>query len=382
MAKKIRYDDYPDRGEQRRHWRTEFSDRFPDEGSKPRVNKEEVERRRRNTLVALAAAGCVSIVLLGFFVTLVLLNVSQRPPQSEEESGSSAQQTQQTEQSTSPAKEELSFDKIRTAIAPQAALGGGSALNSFIKSAQDNDCGAAVFVLKTPEGSVLYPSELEEAQEGDILKKQYASAWDSIARAQKAGLKVIVALACFEDSTAPYTLTDAAVRYSQDTRVLWLDDYPDKGGKPWLNPFSAQAQNYLIALVKEVAELGPDAILLTGVQFPSGAQSLAAFPGEDSASAPTRNVLLLQFIKKAKTAAGKLPLLCEMDASAALQTSGAAIYGGSLWGASADVLVIPVSGSAELKLLEAAAPKGKAWLPQANINELEENTVAVLELGG
>jgi hypothetical protein len=364
LAKKVRYDDYPERDELRRRSYTDFSSRFPGETAKPRGTKEEREKRHNLTLTALAVVGCLGIVFIGFFVTTVLLAVSRQDPakitDAPDISGTIAPTVSATQ---NPA--EAALDKIRAMTATEAALGGGSALEKFLKDTKAANCDTAVFVLKTAEGSVLYPSALEQAKKGDILKKNYAAAKDSVAAAHKAGLHVIVRISCFRDSTAPSVLPDAAVRYSQDTRMLWLDDYPDKGGKPWLNPFSNEARDYLLAIIREAVAMKPDAVYLTGVQFPNGAQALATFPGENNANSPTRNVQLIQFIKDAKNAMGKLPLLCEMDAQAALQTAGAAIYGGDLWSAAADALVIPVSGEAEAKLLQNVTHGGnRRWLPQ------------------
>jgi hypothetical protein len=367
MAKKVRYDDYPERDELRRRSYTDFSSSFPGEATgRPRASREERERKQRSMLTVLAVVGCLGIVFFGFFITLVMLSVSRQEPSSSEPdvSNTVTQSPTVTEKPTA-----ITLDKIRAITAPEAALGGGAALETLLDDAKSANCGAVVFILKSAEGNVLYPSELEQAKKGNILKKSYAAAKNSINAAKQAGLQVILRISCFRDALAPALMLDAAVRYSKDTGVLWLDDYPDRGGKPWLNPYSNYAQNYLLGIIREAAAMKPDAIYLTGVQFPSGAQSLSTFPGENSPNAPTRNVQLLQFIKDVKTVADDIPLLCEMDAQAALQTAGAAIYGGDLWQSEADALVISASGAVELKLLQTAAPKGKAWLPQMKAAE-------------
>ena len=73
---------------------------------------------------------------------------------------------------------------------------------------------------------------------------------------------------------APYTDTSrtAAVHY-QDTDYFWLDAAAENGGKPWLNPYSDLAFQYLDGLLGEVEDLGFEQILLSGVQFPNGASS-------------------------------------------------------------------------------------------------------------
>ena len=74
-----------------------------------------------------------------------------------------------------------------------------------------------------------------------------------------------------------------AVHYNK-TQMIWLDNEASKGGKPWLNPYSQTAQNYLLEVVKEVKNLGVDAILLDGVQLPDLNSNVATFAGEGSVS--------------------------------------------------------------------------------------------------
>lgn len=87
--------------------------------------------------------------------------------------------------------------------------------------------------------------------------------------------------------------------------MIWLDNEASKGGKPWLNPYSQTAQNYLLEVVKEVKNLGVDAILLDGVQFPDLNSNVATFDGEGSVS---RNAVLVNLSTPASPRAPALPL--------------------------------------------------------------------------
>ncbi|MCL2023839.1 MAG: hypothetical protein FWG82_05650 [Oscillospiraceae bacterium] len=359
MAKKIRYDDYPERDDQRRAIYTEYSSRFLGELGKPQDAVEIRERRQRTFLKALAAVGCLSLVAVGFFVTYVMLYVSREPPMEDisgqrQENPSTVQVTQTT---TQPPKK-VSFENAM--IAPEAALGGGRALDNFIQKAKDEKAQAVIFNLKNTVGDVLYPSQVPQAGRGKILGRSVEEARESVAAAKKAGLQTVVSISCFRDTLAPRAIEGAAVRYAGNTKILWLDNSLENGGKPWLNPYSKEARDYLLALISELVKWKPDGIYITDVQFPSGPQYAAAFLGENDG--PSRNEQLRAFIKSAKKAAGNITLLCEMESQAVINELGAKIYDGDLWDSDADVLVIPVTKDAEIKLVETAAPKGAKWV--------------------
>ncbi|MDR0883256.1 MAG: hypothetical protein LBN05_01385 [Oscillospiraceae bacterium] len=362
MAKKVRYNDYPEPEELRRSTYTDFSTRFPGDGGKPHVNRETRERRQKALLTALAVTGSIGIIFVGFFVTLVLLGVSRNTPQVEVTDDLSAVTTPLTVPATTAPP--VGLKNVHALAAPENALAGGKALTDFLNAAQKAQADTAIFTLKNPAGQLLYASQSAAAKKGNISKNTYANAKESVAAAKKASMHVVVQLSVFQDTLAPRALEDSSVRYAPNPKILWLDNSLQNGGKPWLNPFSKVARDYVLALIGELSGWDVDAIYLTAVQFPTGAQSQATFPGEDKADAPTRNAQLLSFIQDAKKAAGRRPLFVEMDAQAALQEVGAGIYGGDLWDSAADALVIPVRTEAEAKLVQTAAPKSRRWLPQ------------------
>jgi hypothetical protein len=72
--------------------------------------------------------------------------------------------------------------------------------------------------------------------------------------------------------------TEYAIAY-QDSDFLWLDDSPENGGQPWLNPYSPAAVGYLQALALEAVGLGAEFVALENVQFPDNSGVYATFGG-------------------------------------------------------------------------------------------------------
>lgn len=63
-----------------------------------------------------------------------------------------------------------------------------------------------------------------------------------------------------------------AIRY-KGQEYLWLDNKASAGGNPWLNPYAAEAVQYIGDLIEEVHGMGFDQVLLKNVQFPSSTSS-------------------------------------------------------------------------------------------------------------
>lgn len=82
-------------------------------------------------------------------------------------------------------------------------------------------------------------------------------------------LKPVARLAVFRDPAAAYADHSTAIRY-MGTSSVWLDAAGvAAGGKPWLNPYSSSALEYISSLVVELRGLGFQHVLLANVQFPT-----------------------------------------------------------------------------------------------------------------
>lgn len=123
----------------------------------------------------------------------------------------------------------------------------------------------AVVPCKDSQGYVYYQSSVAAAQT-NISATTFDAA--AVGALKEAGITPVASICAFRDPQAPYVDRTMAVRY-QDTEYFWLDAAADAGGKPWLNPYSQGAANYITALIDEARAMGFEQIWLTGVQFPT-----------------------------------------------------------------------------------------------------------------
>lgn len=125
----------------------------------------------------------------------------------------------------------------------------------------------AVLTLKDDRGYVYYNSQVSLASSAISSTVVDAA---SIAKAfQEAGVTPVAGICAFKDTLAPYADRSAAVKYGNQD-ITWLDSSAELGGKPWLNPNAASAQQYIADLIAEVRDLGFETVLIQNLQFPEG----------------------------------------------------------------------------------------------------------------
>ena len=333
MAKRSKYDKYFSPGTHRSI--TAFS-KHAAGGSKRRKSYTE---RRRNKIVGIVLAcilGAAVVFTAAFFVTDTLLGISD----------ANIETTQKAEKdnkggkndTTVPADNHQTSAEIKARVGNVSLLAGGSGLDQFVSSLKSAGQNAVVIDFKDVSGYLSYPSSIAAVKDKAPSSKAQANAAASVKKIQQSGIKVVARIYCFKDTQMPRIDRTMAVHYNK-TQMIWLDNEASKGGKPWLNPYSQTAQNYLLEVVKEVKNLGVDAILLDGVQFPDLNSNVATFDGEGSVS---RNAVLVNFVNSCVSACSGTPVICAMKGEAAAGGSSD-IYNGSLWSANASAFAVDLS---------------------------------------
>ncbi len=228
---------------------------------------------------------------------------------------------------------------IRGLYLPQTQLLNDAVLGSMLTSAVNAQLNTVVVDAKDATGAVLFSS-------GNALAQKVGAASDAAYSAKQVaqtisakGLIPAVRIHAFRDSIAPLQEREMAVHY-YDTDVFWYDNSPDLGGKPWLNPYSQKAQQYIISLAAELCEQGFKVILLDSVQFPSGVGLDKAGYGP-AAAATARDAVLTQFVSAVSAAVkakgGEL-ILCTQESwaptgddlrDAQIEAANSRLYGGS-----------------------------------------------------
>ena len=231
--------------------------------------------------------------------------------------------------------EQVLSDGVQALYMPTNVLQNKKSLKKFIRKLRRKDCNTVVIDFKTQDGRLLYASQEQLALLGKCSLYNNGTVRDAIKQFTNADIRVIARVYCFEDPRIAALDESLAVKYL-DTDVPWLDRHTEDGGKPWLNPYSDDVQNYLRAIIDEVQKFGVNGIILSSVCFPTGESvETAGFPGEFP-DAPQRNRLLRKFVSSVKKSlTDRCFLLIQQEADAVLNGDETR-YDGDLLSTAAD----------------------------------------------
>lgn len=187
--------------------------------------------------------------------------------------------------------------QLQGAYLPVSDLLDPNLLAARLSDFQEAGYTAVLIDLKDTNGSLLYRSQRGRAPlEEGITPYDLSAVCEQI---REAGMLPIGRMHAFRDYTAALSDNNMAVQYL-DTREHWLDNAREKGGKPWLNPYSEQARAYLVGLAEEAVSMGVGQILLDSVMFPVGVRLDAATYGETGDV--SRSEVLSAFIQQVSSA--------------------------------------------------------------------------------
>lgn len=169
---------------------------------------------------------------------------------------------------------------------------------AFIESAVEQGVGNVIIELKDADGYLYYNSSIKNAKSCKAISSNAITNLSSvIAKLRENNIAVTAKIHCFSDRLAT-EIKDAAVKQGGEFGAIWFNAPKENGGKPWLNPYSDVACDYLLSIVKEVTNMGVDNILLSSLQFPTGSQSNAYY-GYDSEKV-SKDECLTRFVTAVK----------------------------------------------------------------------------------
>ncbi len=279
------------------------------ERSKKRINKRQIRKALLYLLCFLLIAG------LSYFALSVGLNISYSPIED-------ADVGTQVEDAPSVIAEQ----GVKALYVPSGRLGDEGYLKDITRQVKKKNANSVVIDFKTKEGKLCYSSLQENAVAGKCALYDN----DTIRRAvdifENANITVIAGVYCFEDSAVATADSSLAVKY-MDTDVSWRDGSDDKGGKPWLNPYSENVRNYLVSVIKEINSFGVNVFILKSLQFPGGENTDGAtYPGEKNKE--SRNAQLKSTLKDIKSALNENALLIfSQSASDAIEGNDSIYFG-------------------------------------------------------
>lgn len=132
--------------------------------------------------------------------------------------------------------------------------------------------------LKISGGRIYYSSGVRGAEYSGAVVS-YMELDEIVSAIEEAGLKSIAYMCVLDDNIYPASYPDAGYRIDESGSI-WLDNSPDNGGKPWLNPFSYETVDYVENLADEITLSGFDKIIYSGIEFPPFRQSDLDYIGE------------------------------------------------------------------------------------------------------
>lgn len=210
---------------------------------------------------------------------------------------------------------------LKSIYLPTELLADETRLKAALEKLKDTPINAVLFDLKDVSGKVHYESALPQVAELQV-QSEITMDLDAVCGVlEEYGITPIGRMSVYADPLAAYRLSGAGIKY-MNTEMLWLDNSPENGGKGWLNPYSAEAADYLAALVKEATSKGVQRILLDQHSFPNGVgQEFANFGGEADLSAQGKAAALKAGLAALEKAAQ------EQDAAISLYVSGQGALG-------------------------------------------------------
>ncbi|WP_294751628.1 putative glycoside hydrolase [uncultured Ruminococcus sp.] len=94
-----------------------------------------------------------------------------------------------------------------------------------------------------------------------------------------AGYKPVAHISTFYDNVVPMYFQNMSYLTYADG-MMWIDNSTEAGGKPWLNPFSEDAVNYITDIVDEVSSAGFVRVVCSDFVFPDFRQSDIDYLGD------------------------------------------------------------------------------------------------------
>lgn len=276
------------------------------------------QRRNKTLTVLMSVLSAFAVIALGFFGAKLLNERPLATPETSEVPTVSAPAPSDVDlpAQTQP---ESTDTTVKGLYLPLSALQDETTRLGMLEQAGEAGFNSVLFDLKDEDGTLYYRFTASQARQVNKYADNALSAEDLagiVAAIRQAGLQPIPRLYAFRDQAAAKALAGARITPKENSGWVWYDNAPANGGRAWLNPYADEAQQYILALARELAQAGAAAIMLDGVQFP--AQTQSAHFGNSSNTSMSRNEILAAFVQKVRTALPDCPVMLSSTCQAAL----------------------------------------------------------------
>lgn len=166
----------------------------------------------------------------------------------------------------------------RALFVPLSLQGETATVDALKAQLAANLADTVVLEMKAEDGRLAFSSETPEAIQAKVGSDEQ-KAIDLIRELKRSGATVIAYLSCFKDAKLPTVFQTVGVKHKNG--LNWLEQKNTR----WLNPYREEATDYLLGLVREVAALDVDEILLDNVSFPvKGNQAVISYGDRQDSS--------------------------------------------------------------------------------------------------
>lgn len=157
----------------------------------------------------------------------------------------------------------------KTAYLNNQTVADPQAFSQALQQAVEQGYDSILFDLKSQDGTVHYTIDYNEPVNARVTAEHPIDLQQTSQQILDVGLMPVASIYTFHDNIYPLA-DNSASTYYMDSDVLWVDDAPDKGGKPWIDPFTQSGQDYIRHIIDDAIEAGFQKIILQEVQFPEG----------------------------------------------------------------------------------------------------------------
>lgn len=286
------------------------------------------QRKKKTRNAVILVISLVLLGFLGFSISGPLSNLLKGEKTERPNNTSSAVSSNIASSgiSSSEKEEKVSFGNLKVAYMPVSVLTNDETLNSYLDKIKALGYNSVVVELKDEVGTIYYKTSNELALSvGAVAENAVLDIKASCEKIKAKGIVPIAQINAFKDKTAAKS-AEAKILYTGQAGWSWLDA---ENGKPWLNPYSSVAQQYITSLSCELAGFGFENILVSNITFPQVSYLMYADFGPFEQSISHRDILA-QYTSALKEALNQknAKLLLGFDGAAAFRENNV-VYGGS-----------------------------------------------------
>lgn len=226
------------------------------------------KKRARNSVLFVLAV--LVLVFLGYSISGPLTNLlsgkkTPRPSDTSSKAPVSSQMTSSDKDIALESELSSSISDYKAAFLPLSTASDSTKFSEFIESIKAQGYNAAVLELKNEDGTIFYNTKNTMAADVKAVSETaITNLPEIITKLRGENIVPIANIHAFKDKTATKN-RDAKILYEGKENWSWFDS---ANGKPWLNPYKSAAQDYIISLSCELAELGFEDIMVSSLMFP------------------------------------------------------------------------------------------------------------------